>query len=58
MHMLEKGDKALDKEDFICAIFMDLSKAFDRLNYNVLFAKLGSDEFETKALYYININTT
>ena len=40
--MLEKRKKALDKGGYICAIFMDLSKAFDTLNHNLLIAKLGA----------------
>ena len=32
---------------------MDLSKAFDTLNHNLLVAKLGVHGFDTKALYYI-----
>ena len=31
MCMLEKRKKTLDKGGYICAIFMDLSKAFDTL---------------------------
>ena len=38
--MLEKWKKALDKEENISAIFMDLSKDFDIINHGLLLAKL------------------
>ena len=50
--MLEKWKKTLDK-GYICEIVMNLSKAFDTLNHNLLIAKLGAYGFDTKALYYI-----
>ena len=45
--------KVLDKAGYICAIFMDLSKAFDTLNHDLLIAKSGAYGFETDALRYI-----
>ena len=51
--MLEIWKKVLDKGGYICAIFVDLSKAFDTLNHNLLIAKLGADGFETDALRYM-----
>ena len=43
----------MDKEGYICAIFMDLSKAFATLNHNLSIAKLGAVGFETDALRYM-----
>ena len=51
--MLEIWKKNLDKGVYICAIFTDLSKAFNTLNYNLLIAKSGPCVFETDALRYI-----
>ena len=54
MRMLEKWKKTMDKGGYICAIFMDLSKAFDTFTQKFLVAKLGGAyELDTKALYYI-----
>ena len=50
--MLEIWKKVLDNGGYICAIFMDLSKAFDTLNYDLI-AKLGTYGFEVDALRYM-----
>ena len=42
-----KRDK-LNKEGYLCAMFIDLSKVFDTLNYNLWIAKLGDYGFERK----------
>ena len=39
--MIEKWKHALDKGKRFSAIFMDLSKALDTLNHNLLLAKLN-----------------
>ena len=51
--MLEIWKQVLDKEGYICAIFMNLLKAFDTLNHDLLIAKLGAYGFETDALRYM-----
>ena len=42
MSMLELWKNTLDKESYFSAIFMNLSKTFDTLNYNLLILKLGA----------------
>ena len=53
MCMLEKWEDALDKKDYACAMFMDLSKAFGTLNHNLLTAKLGVYGFDRKSLSFM-----
>ena len=43
--MLENWKGALDKSESVCALFMDLLKAFDTINHNLLLAKLKSYDF-------------
>ena len=51
--LLEKWENTLDKGGFVCAIFLDLSKAFDIMNYDLLIAKLGAYGFQEDALVFM-----
>ena len=51
--MMKMWKKTLDQGDYICAIFMDLSRDFYTLNYYLLIAKLGVYGFETDVLRYM-----
>ena len=53
MSILEMWKNTLDKGDYVSAIFMDLSKAFDTLNHNLLIAKLGAYGFERNSLSFM-----
>ena len=51
--MLQPSKEALDKGKSVGAIFMDLSKAFDTLNHDLLIAKLQANGFHENSLNYI-----
>ena len=48
--MLEKCRKALDIKGYSCVLFMDLSRAFDTINRDLLLAKLHAYGFLRNAL--------
>ena len=48
--MLEKWKAILDKKGYASAILMDLSKAFDTLNHDLLIAKLHAYGFSEESL--------
>ena len=52
-YMLEKWKNTFDKGKHVGAVFMDISKAFDTINYDLLIAKLEAHGFSTNALLFM-----
>ena len=50
LSLIEKWKKALDKKGYGGAILMDLSKAFDTINHELLIAKLEAYGFSNESL--------
>ena len=44
-YMLEIWKNVLDKEGYVCDMFMDLSKTLDTIHYDLMIAKLGGMVF-------------
>ena len=40
LHLIENITSALDRKELAIGIFLDLSKAFDTINHQILFDKL------------------
>ena len=48
--MLERWKQAIDKGEYISVMYMDLSKAFDTINYDLLLAKVRAHGLSASAL--------
>ena len=51
--MTEKWKDALDKGKKVGTIFMDLTKAFDALNHNLLLANLHAHDFSSNTMKFV-----
>ena len=51
--MLEKWKNTLDKDKYVRAVFMNLSKLFDTIKHDFLIAKLEPYEFSNNVLIFM-----
>jgi hypothetical protein len=52
LQLYEKISLVIERNQFTIGIFLDLSKAFDRVNHNILFAKIQHYGIRGKALHW------
>ena len=50
MHLIDKWRQHLDQNEYVGAVLMDLSKAFDCLPHELLIAKMEAYGFENNSL--------
>ena len=50
LSLIERWKNTFDQNGYGGAILMDLSKAFDTINHDLLIAKLGAYGFDTESL--------
>ena len=51
--MLEKWKRAINKGECVSVLFMEISKAFDTINQDLMIAKLKAYGFSREALRFI-----
>ena len=54
MYMLENWKNMLVKGEYACAMFMDLSKAFDTIHHYLMTTKLEAEGFLQDAFHYMS----
>ena len=54
VHLLDQISKAIDNNQFTIGVFLDLSKAFDTVNHNILLSKLQHYGINNFALSWFN----
>ena len=54
MRLLEEGRRALDRNEYVAAVLMDLYKAFDCLPHDILLSKLSAHGLKNESVQLLN----
>ena len=55
VNLIDNIECAIDTKQFVCGVFIDLQKAFDTVNHNILLEKIQHYGIRGIAHYWLNL---